>query len=132
MGFKKDGCSELILLDSDIPVAVQVKRRLERKTESVSAIREFLGAALLRGHRRLIYATTARSYSDEAKTAAQQAVALSLVESYELINIEALKAMAPSSNENVWRSALSTMEKRGNDILLVPDPYQLTAEKQAW
>lgn len=87
VGRTGDGGIDLLLLDSDKPYVVQVKRRInQRSGETVSAIREFLGATLLYGHRRGIYVTTATHYTRSAVEAAAKAKSVGLIEKLHLVD----------------------------------------------
>lgn len=87
MGYSHDGGIDLILLRSESPVAVQIKRRVHSsKAESVEGIRAFLGAALLSGIRDLLFVTTAERYSRSAEQAASSAVRAGIVRSFNLID----------------------------------------------
>jgi HJR/Mrr/RecB family endonuclease len=86
-GRTSDGGIDLLLLKSDTPYVVQVKRRLrEGQGEAVSSIREFLGATLLAGYKRGIYVTTATHYTNAAIDAASAAKSRSLVKKLHLID----------------------------------------------
>jgi hypothetical protein len=87
-GKSHDGGIDLFVLHSDSPVAVQVKRRQEGKTESVSAIRDFLGAMMLKGVKTGIFLTTADHFSLESQKAAKKSITMDLVNKYELIDFE--------------------------------------------
>ncbi|MCG9703056.1 restriction endonuclease [Vibrio natriegens] len=63
VGKSNDGGVDLVLLESDIPTVVQVKRRTASgKTESVKEVRDLLGATGLYGARRSIFVTTADKF----------------------------------------------------------------------
>jgi restriction system protein len=84
---------DLVVIRSDSPIAVQVRRRLDpRNTETVYPIREFLGASLLQGYRELIYVTTS-SFSRASVSAAKAAVGKQLVQRYDLIDADRLMGM---------------------------------------
>ena len=60
-----DGGIDLIILNSDKPVLVQVKRRVNKnKTEPIKCIREFLGTMFINHAKHGIYVTTAKNISD--------------------------------------------------------------------
>lgn len=89
VGKSGDGGIDLILVDSYAPAVVQVKRRKSLNvTESVSCVREFLGAAQLAESKNLIYVSTCNKFSDPAIKAKDKALNLQLVDSYELYNFE--------------------------------------------
>ncbi|MDQ2045692.1 restriction endonuclease [Pseudoalteromonas sp. 20-92] len=109
MGKSGDGGIDLFFIDSEKPNVVQVKRRKKlKKTESVSFIREFLGAALLKKSKNLIYVSTADKFSTPAVDASKEAVSEGIVESYELYNFsrfeEILKLYKSTDDEPAWKS----------------------------
>lgn len=58
MGFGKtgDGSTDLIVLESDNPILVQIKRRQNpNHTELIKGIREFVGTLFIEGRRKLEY-----------------------------------------------------------------------------
>ena len=54
-------------VDGKIERAVQVKRRITREVEPVSAVREFIGALLVEGVDKGVFVTTADRYSEPAR-----------------------------------------------------------------
>jgi hypothetical protein len=128
MGYSRDGGTDLIILDGEKPIAVQVKRRV-RKThkEIVSCVREFLGAALLSDHRRLMYVTTAERFTRGAKDAANLAVKKHLVEAFELVSMREIRSFIPAMpNRNPWDFAVQRARDRTCPTVKVPNPYELT------
>jgi hypothetical protein len=108
LGKSCDGGIDLLFIDSDKPNVVQVKRRKKlKKTESVSFIREFLGAALLQKSKNLIYVTTANKFSTHAVKAANKAVSEDIVESYDLYDFakfrDILKLQKSKEDEPKWK-----------------------------
>lgn len=88
-GRSHDGGIDLILLDSDKPAMIQVKRRTKpNSVEAVSLVREFLGAVLLSGSRRGIFVTTANHFSLPSVEAASQAITMNLVQEFELYDLD--------------------------------------------
>lgn len=67
--FAPDGGIDLVALEGSdgVETAIQVKRRLSDVAESVSTVREFLGAMAIQGYRRGIFVTTGR-FSKVAQT----------------------------------------------------------------
>ncbi|EAP0879296.1 restriction endonuclease [Salmonella enterica subsp. enterica] len=109
VGKSHDGGIDLILVDSEIPTVVQVKRRkTPSHIEKVSGIREFLGAAILHGSKNCIYVSTCNKFSEPSKLAANHAVNIGAVESYELYDFEKfcsiLKLTTPKSTP--WKKHL--------------------------
>lgn len=106
-GRSHDKGVDLILVDSDSPIAVQVKRRGENSpAEAVSVVREFLGAFLLEGFRKGVLVTTAYDFSSEAWKAAKRAVTKDFVDSFELVNreefLQRLKLVA-DGEQSYWK-----------------------------
>lgn len=110
IGKSHDGGIDLLLIQSDSPTVIQVKRRKKLShVESVSGIRELLGAALLKESKNCIYVSTCSKFSSPANDTAQRAVELGIVESYELYDFsrfsDVLKLTACSHVE-LWRNFL--------------------------
>jgi hypothetical protein len=112
-GKSGDGGVDLVLMLSDTPFAVQVKRRTKPgSTESVEAIRAFLGASLLRGYDHLLYVTSADRFTGGpygAQTEAERALERKLVRRFYLVDkhrfFEMLK-LTTSPNAKPWLSPL--------------------------
>jgi hypothetical protein len=133
LGYTRDGGIDLVLLNSDNPIAVQVKRRQDhRKTEGVRGIREFLGAALLQDFSHLIYVTNAERYSKEAKNAAKLAMHKGLVQKFDLISLDKLKSIFQHNKpHDVWREAIRAVMRKEYVMPSIPDPYNVIAEQSA-
>ena|SRR5665213_922388 len=128
MGYSKDGGTDLIILDGDKPIAVQVRRRARKQhKEIVSCVREFLGAALLSDHRRLMYVTTAERFTRGAKDAANLAVKKQLVEAFELVSMKEIRSFIPAMpNRNSWDFAVHRAFDKTCPAVKIPNPYGLT------
>jgi len=64
VGKTGDGGIDLIVIDSESPILVQVKRRADpERTELVKEIREFVGTLFIEDKRRGIFLSTARNFS---------------------------------------------------------------------
>lgn len=112
VGKSHDGGKDLILVDSDAPSFVQVKRRMSpTKVEAVSGIRELLGATILSDNAKsCIFVTTADHFSKPALTAAKKAVEKHLVEKFDLIDCKSFLNMMTITRDSVvdiWRSLLT-------------------------
>ncbi|MEV4843944.1 restriction endonuclease [Micromonospora matsumotoense] len=70
VGASRDGGIDVLLLDSDQPLAIQVKRRSTPETEGPAVIRELVGALACRGLRRGAFVTTAETFSRQARETA--------------------------------------------------------------
>jgi restriction system protein len=115
VGKSHDGGIDLLLVQSDSPVVVQVKRRRSLShVEGVSGIRELLGATLLKGGKKCIYVSTCSKFSEPSKDTAAQAIDLGLVESYELYDFSRFSAalkLTTTSNLEPWRKYLELETK---------------------
>jgi restriction system protein len=110
VGKSHDGGIDLILVQSDSPTVIQVKRRRSLShVEGVSGIRELLGAALLKGSKNCIYVSTCSKFSNSSNETAAQAVDLGILESYTLYDFsrfsDVLK-LTKASNPEPWRAFL--------------------------
>ncbi|MGF7018866.1 restriction system protein [Lachnospiraceae bacterium PF1-21] len=114
VGKSSDGGVDVVYIEGDIPTMVQVKRRKSlNKTESVSYVRELLGATLLKDSKSCIYVTTANKFSKKAEETASRAIEKGIVERFDLVNysrfIDMLKSN-PQKIKNVWEE-VKTLEK---------------------
>lgn len=112
VGKSHDGGKDLILVDSNTPSFVQVKRRMSpTKVEAVLGIRELLGATILSDNAKsCIFVTTADHFSKPAQTAAQKAVEKHLVEKFELIDCKSFLNMMTLTRDlvvDIWKSLLT-------------------------
>lgn len=81
----------MILINSDEPIIVQVKRRMDRrKTETVREIRDLIGATLLADSRKCIFVTTSDHFSKSAINARDCSLTKSIVDSFELYDFISL------------------------------------------
>jgi hypothetical protein len=118
-GRSHDGGVDLILVNGDRPVLVQVKRRESRDAyESVSTVREFLGAVLLHEEGGpgvgCAFVTTADRFSLPAKRAAEEAVLKKFVAAYELVDVHSfldmLEAIRDLEADEAWKEHLPERE----------------------
>ena len=94
VGKSHDGGKDLILLNGDKQTFVQVKRRTQSdKVESVSSIRDLIGASILDDADACVFVTTADHFSDPAKEAAKKAVEKKILNSFELIDYHRFVSM---------------------------------------
>jgi restriction system protein len=88
VGKSHDGGVDLILIESDQPIVVQVKRRTkESKVEAANQIRELIGATLLQDSRQCIFVTTADHFSSQAVETRNMALKKNLVHRFDLIDL---------------------------------------------
>jgi hypothetical protein len=115
-GKSGDGGIDLLVVVKDVPVAIQVKRRTKPdSTESVEAVRAFLGASLLKGYDHLIFVTTADHFTGGpfgAEKAAERALQKKLVQKFQLIDrhkfFEMLNLVTTGPSKN-WVKPLPPM-----------------------
>lgn len=106
-GGSHDGGVDLLLISSDKPSVIQVKRRMNTDSvESVTTVRNLLGATLLQQTQHAILVTTADHFSPEARQEAAKAVTLDLVKSFNLINASRffdMLQLVHKSKKELWR-----------------------------
>lgn len=128
LGYSKDGGIDLILLNSDSPIAIQVKRREKpNRKEGVKIIHEFLGAAILSDHRDLMFVTNADDFTSGAKKAAAKAVKKQIVERFELLSRDKLISLIGLADfDTNWSIALrNAQEKYYGSNPTIPNPYTI-------
>lgn len=112
VGGPNDGGIDLILIQGDRRFVVQTKRRAGPRAESVSCIREFIGAMVVAGEFRGIFVTTAPRFSKSAVTAAAAAANRGAVECIDLVNADRLIdvcKLAVSDTDEHWRKVRSPL-----------------------
>lgn len=87
VGRSSDGGVDIILVNSDKPIIIQVKRRKSLdKSESVAPIRELIGATLLQDSKDCIFVTTGKKFTKKAIETKDLALTKKLVNTFELYN----------------------------------------------
>jgi hypothetical protein len=131
LGYTRDGGIDLIALTGVQQIAVQVKRRESAtKREQVSPIRDFLGAALLSGHKKLLYVTTAPAFTKASRDVALISMEKGLVESFELMSMDGVRELIPSMpNRNPWDYAVARANSLEIPVPQVPSPYRQIARR---
>lgn len=110
VGKSSDGGIDVVLIDSDNPTMIQVKRRRSlQHTESVSGVRDLLGATLLNKTNKCIFVSTANKFSTEAEKTASLSIELGLVEKFNLIDYGRFISMLkdrPQNIQKIWDGLL--------------------------
>ena len=108
VGKTADGGIDLVFIESDEPIFVQIKRRMSpNSSESVSEVREFLGAVQLQKGKEAIFVTSANHFTKPASQAAAQAVLLGLVKRFELVDygkLISLLHLTSNQNKKPWKN----------------------------
>ena len=119
-GKSHDGGIDLLMIESDSPCIIQVKRRLTpQKVETVSEIRQLLGVTLLEGSKSCMFVTTADHFSPMAKSTASLALTKNLVDKFELIDVHRFLEifhLVTSSPQPYWASLISS---RWNELIQI-------------
>lgn len=122
IGGPNDGGIDLILINSDNQYVIQVKRRESpNRAESVSGIREFLGAMLLRGDMKGVFVSTAPKFSSHAISAASKAKEKKLVEFINLIDSTKLIDVCKLTSKNIKEPWANFAAKAGDPSLEFPE-----------
>jgi len=86
-GKSHDGGIDLMIVDSDNPILVQVKRRENPNiVEPVNLIRELLGAMYIKSSKRGIFVSTAKKFSIESKKIRNELLETKKLDYFELID----------------------------------------------
>jgi hypothetical protein len=86
-GKSHDGGVDLIIIQTDDPILVQVKRRENPNTvESVSLIRDLLGAMFIKNSKKAMFVSTADRYSKDAHKVREELLMKNRLDYFELIN----------------------------------------------
>ena len=118
VGKSSDGGIDIVLINSDNPTMIQVKRRKNLEhTKSVSGIRELLGATLLNRSKSCMFVSTAKHFSKKAQETASLAIELGHVQQFDLIDYEQFISMLqsrPKNVQNIWDELLVLEKLTGN------------------
>ncbi len=115
VGGSNDGGVDLILIRGDKEVLVQVKRRQHpHHVESVSLIRELIGAMVLSQVNSAIFVSTAEAFSPSARMASTKARVLGAAESISLVDYKRfvdMMQLCSTSQRKVWEPLLPELDR---------------------
>lgn len=110
-GKSHDGGIDLIMIDSDEPTLIQVKCREHKESvESISQIRDFLGAMWIKQSKKGIYVTTADHYSNVSVKTINQMISEQILETFEMIDFKRFIEMlnvVKSPKEAIWEKLMN-------------------------
>ena len=134
VGRSHDGGVDLIVVESDDPILVQVKRRASPSAaESVSTVREFVGAMYLQDARKGVVLSTARKFSREARMAGARALTNRKFDILDLVDFdhfcEMLGVVKRQGGEDFSRGG-SSWYQGGKELLKNDSMYACIASRQ--
>lgn len=100
VGKTGDGGTDLIILDSDNPILVQIKRRQDpNHVELVKGVREFVGTLFIEDKRKGIYISTAKRFSKGSKEVTEKLIGNRKLDYFELIDYDRLCSLIINTGE---------------------------------
>lgn len=94
VGRTGDGGKDLIVVQSDEPILVQVKRRENpNHVELIKGVREFIGTLFIDGAKKGIYVTTAKKFSKGCEKISRQLLESGKLDYFNLIDCDSLLSM---------------------------------------
>lgn len=109
VGRSGDGGKDLIVLESDAPILVQVKRRQNpNHVELIQGVRELVGTLYIENERKGLYVTTAKQFSRGSQKLRKQILDNRQLDYFEYINYDKLCYWLKEKNEeNPWEKLIS-------------------------
>ncbi len=116
VGKKGDGGIDLLVLESDDPILVQVKRRENPEhVELVKGVREFVGTLFIENKRKGIYISTAKEFSRGSREVANRLLSNRQLDYFELIDYDKLcSLMGDLKKEKYWRRVVDYFYKKSD------------------
>lgn len=110
VGKTGDGGIDLIVLESDNPILVQVKRRQHpNHVELVKSVREFVGTLYIEDKRKGIFISTAKKFSKGSKDVAKRLIDDRKLDYFELIDYDKLCSLIKVTGEHKpWKKLVDT------------------------
>jgi len=109
VGKTGDGGTDLIILESDDPILVQVKRRQDPDhVELVKGVREFVGTLFIEDKRKGIYVSTAKRFSKASREVAEKLISRRKLDYFELVNYDKLCSLIKNTKEEKpWKKLIN-------------------------
>lgn len=116
VGKTGDGGTDLVVLESDEPILVQVKRRENpNHVELVKGVREFVGTLFIENKRKGIYISTAKSFSKGAKEVAEKLLDNRQLDYFELVDYDKLCSLVSYvQDKKPWRDLVEYFYAKGD------------------
>lgn len=115
VGKTGDGGKDLIIVLSDEPILVQVKRRGKNESvEQISTVRDFLGTMFIENSRKGIIVSTADHFSRPSKTTTKKLLSENRLDVFELVDFKRFCEMLDIINykgKKGWDKLVETWEK---------------------
>ncbi len=123
VGKSGDGGKDIIILESDNPILVQVKRRENPEhIELIKGVREFVGTMYLEGVRKGIYISTAKRFSRDSEKTRSKIINNRLFDYFEYVDYDKLKILLKNSDEKKsWRQLVEHFYKKKNVVICDTD-----------
>jgi restriction system protein len=122
-GRSHDGGFDLVVVESDEPILVQVKRRgAEKKSEGVAAVRELLGVMVIQRTASGIFVTTAPRFSSAAMKARNKVIHDNSVRRFDLIDLDRLMCLLRCAKRNRFTSDQPPWHKAVQPLQCMANP----------
>ncbi|WP_432405709.1 restriction endonuclease [Wukongibacter sp. M2B1] len=114
VGKTGDGGIDLLIIQSDDPILVQVKRRANPEhVELVAPVREFVGAMFLKDSNKGIYLSTASRFSKGAEDIKNNVLDNRKFEYFELINFNSFLSMSDAVKKDKFKPWIKIAKSHG-------------------
>ena len=119
VGKSGDGGTDLIVLESDNPILVQVKRRENpNHIELVKGIREFVGTLFIENKRKGIYVSTAKGFSRGSVEVAKRLPDNRQLDYFEFVDYNRLCSLIKNMEEKkCWRKLVDNFYTKSNTTI---------------
>ena len=116
VGKTGDGGIDLIVLESDDPILVQVKRRENpNHVELVKGVREFVGTLFIENKRKGIYISTAKKFSKGSVEVAEKLIENRQLDYFELVDYDKLNSLIKNvEKKKYWSKLVESFCKQDN------------------